>query len=63
MTATRWLTTAEAGRRLGISAGDVSCLILDGELPGRPASDYSRLMVREVDLEEYLRRHPEVAAN
>ncbi len=58
-----WLTTGEAGRRLGMSAGDVSCLILDGELPGRPASDHSRLIVREVDVEEYLARQSEGASN
>lgn len=63
MTTPGWMTTAEVGRVLGISAGDVTGMIFDGELPGRPASDYSRLMVREADLEEYLRRHPEVAAN
>ena len=63
MSTSTWLTTPEAGRRLGITAGDVVDLIFDGELPGRPAPDYSRLMVRESDLEEYLRRHPEVAAN
>ena len=62
MTEQRWLTTGEAGRRLGMSAGDVSCLILDGELPGRPAPDYSRLMVREVDVEDYLTKHPQGAS-
>ena len=62
MTEQRWLTTGEAARRLDISAGDVACLVLDGELPGRPASDYRRLLVREADLEEYLARHPETAS-
>ncbi len=62
MTPKGWLTTGEAARRLGISAGDVACLVLDGELPGRPASDYSRLLVREADLEEYLARHPQTAS-
>lgn len=62
MTEQRWLTTGEAARRLGISSGDVACLVLDGELPGRPASDYSRLLVREADVEEYLARHPQTAS-
>lgn len=62
MTEQRWLTTGEAARRLGISAGDVACLVLDGELPGRPATDYSTLLVREADLEEYLVRHPQAAS-
>ncbi|MBL8775284.1 MAG: helix-turn-helix domain-containing protein [Acidimicrobiales bacterium] len=62
MTEQRWLTTGEAAQRLGISSGDVACLVLDGELPGRPASDYSRLLVREVDLEEYLARHPQTTS-
>ena len=52
MTPKGWLTTGEAGERLGVSAGDVTGMILDGELPGRPASDYSRLLVREADVEE-----------
>ena len=62
MTEQRWLTTGEAAQRLGISSGDVACLVLDGELPGRPAADYSRLLVREADLDEYLSRHPETAS-
>lgn len=57
-----WLTTGEAARRLGISSGDVACLILDSKLPGRPASDYRGLIIREIDLEEYLARHPEAAS-
>lgn len=62
MTPRGWLTTGEAGERLGVSAGDVTGMILDGELPGRPASDYSRLLVREADVEEYLTRHPQTAS-
>jgi hypothetical protein len=62
MTPQGWLTTGEAGRRLGMSAGDVTGLIMDGELPGRPAPDYSRLIVREADVDRYLALHPQGAS-
>lgn len=63
MTATTWLTTAQAAGRLGVSVGDIVDLIFDAELEGRPAADYGRLMVRESDLEHYKARHAEPADN
>ncbi|MEO1266833.1 MAG: helix-turn-helix domain-containing protein [Myxococcota bacterium] len=49
---TVWLTTTEAGARMGLSRSSVLKLINDGMLPAYRPTQYYR--IKESDLEAYL---------